>query len=89
MDTNEASIHDRNLIIPIVLIVILLILMLLLRSVIAPVLLVATTVLSFGTALGVSALVFNGIFDFPGADPAVPLYGLKEGPRSRRPLMSK
>lgn len=75
VDTNDTAIDDRNLIIPIVLIVILLILMLLLRSVIAPVLLVATTVLSFGTALGVSALVFNGIFDFPGADPAVPLYG--------------
>lgn len=75
IDTNDTAIDDRNLIIPIVLIVILLILMMLLRSVIAPVLLVATTVLSFGTALGVSALVFNGIFDFPGADPAVPLYG--------------
>ena len=75
VDTNDTAIDDRNLIIPIVLIVILLILMMLLRSVIAPVLLVATTVLSFGTALGVSALVFNGIFDFPGADPAVPLYG--------------
>src|SRR5699024_9466109 len=33
------------------------------------------TVLSFGTALGVSALVFNHVFDFPGADPAVPLFG--------------
>ncbi|AGS34463.1 RND superfamily drug efflux protein [Corynebacterium maris DSM 45190] len=75
IDTNDTAIDDRNLIIPIVLFVILLILMLLLRSIIAPVLLVATTVLSFGTALGVSALVFNGIFDFPGADPAVPLYG--------------
>lgn len=75
IDTNDTAIDDRNLIIPIVLFVILLILMLLLRSIIAPVLLVATTVLSFGTAMGVSALVFNGIFDFPGADPAVPLYG--------------
>ncbi|MGP6177745.1 MMPL family transporter [Microbacterium sp. A196] len=75
VDTNDASVHDRNLIIPIVLVVILLILMLLLRSILAPVLLVLTTVLSFGTAMGVSALVFNGIFDFPGADPAVPLYG--------------
>jgi RND superfamily putative drug exporter len=36
---------------------------------------VLTTVVSFGTALGVSALVFDGIFEFPGADPAVPLYG--------------
>ena len=75
IDTNDASIHDRNLIIPIILAVILVILMLLLRAVLAPVLLIATTVLSFGTAMGVSALVFNGIFDFPGADPAVPLYG--------------
>src|SRR5690606_38567973 len=40
-----------------------------------PVLLILTTVLSFGTAIGVSAWVFNGIFDFPGADPAVLLYG--------------
>ena len=75
VDTNTASIHDRNLIIPVVLAVILVILMLLLRSVVAPILLVLTTVLSFGTALGVSALVFNGIFQFPGADPAVPLFG--------------
>lgn len=75
VDTNQASIHDRNLIIPIVLVVITLILMMLLRAVLAPVLLILTTVLSFGTAMGVSALVFNGIFKFPGADPAVPLFG--------------
>ncbi|MCA0379335.1 MAG: MMPL family transporter [Actinobacteria bacterium] len=75
IDTNDASIHDRNLIIPIVLAVILVILMLLLRSILAPILLILTTVLSFGTALGVAALVFNGVFQFPGADPAVPLYG--------------
>jgi RND superfamily putative drug exporter len=75
IDTDDASIHDRNLIIPVILVVIMLILMLLLRSILAPVLLILTTVLSFGAAMGVSALVFNGIFDFPGADPAVPLYG--------------
>lgn len=75
IDTNDASIHDRNLIIPILLIVILLILMLLLRSILAPVLLILTTVISFGTALGISALVFNGVFQFPGADAAVPLFG--------------
>ncbi|OAN38877.1 MMPL family transporter [Microbacterium sp. H83] len=75
VDTNDASIHDRTLIIPVVLVVIMVILMMLLRSILAPVLLILTTVLSFGTAMGVSALVFNGVFDFPGADPAVPLYG--------------
>lgn len=75
LDTNTAAIHDRNLIIPLVLIVIMLILMLLLRSIVAPLLLIASVVLSFAAALGVSALVFNGIFDFPGADPVVPLFG--------------
>lgn len=75
VDTIDASIDDRNLIIPIILAVIFVILMLLLRSILAPALLIATTVLSFGTAMGVSALVFNGIFEFPGADPAVPLFG--------------
>ena len=75
LDTNDASIKDRTLIIPIVLLVILVILMVLLRSIIAPVLLVITTVISFATALGVSAILFNYVFNFPGADPAVPLYG--------------
>ena len=75
VDTNDASIHDRTLIIPIVLLVILVILMLLLRSIVAPVLLIITTVVSFATALGVAAVLFNYVFDFLGADPAVPLYG--------------
>ncbi|MEO7005738.1 MAG: efflux RND transporter permease subunit [Terrimesophilobacter sp.] len=75
IDSNDASVHDRNLIIPIVLAVILVILMLLLRSVLAPVLLVLSVVVSFAASLGVAAFVFNGVFNFPGADPAVPLYG--------------
>lgn len=75
LDTNDASIRDRNLIVPLVLAVILVILMMLLRSVLAPILLTLTTVLSFGTAMGVAALVFNHVLGFPGADPAVPLYG--------------
>lgn len=74
LDTNDASIHDRALIIPIVLAVILVILMMLLRSIVAPIILIATTVLSFGTALGVAGWMFKHVFDFPGADPAVPLY---------------
>ncbi|WP_261166330.1 MMPL family transporter [Microbacterium sp. Marseille-Q6965] len=75
IDTNDASIHDRALIIPVVLAVILVILMLLLRAVLAPVLLVLTTVLSFGTAMGVAGVFFQHVLRFPGADPAVPLYG--------------
>lgn len=75
IDSIDTSIRDRTLIIPIVLAVILLILMALLRSIVAPVILIGTVIVSFGAALGVSALVFDGVLDFPGADPAVPLYG--------------
>lgn len=75
VDTNDASIHDRNLIIPIVLVVITLILIALMRAIVAALMLVATTVLSFAAAMGVAALVFNHVLDLPGADPAVPLYG--------------
>ena len=75
IDSNDTSIRDRTIIIPIVLLVILLILMLLLRAVLAPVLLILSVILSFGAALGVSALVFDNLFRFPGADPSVPLYG--------------
>ena len=75
LDTRTTTEHDRALIIPLVLTVILVILVLLLRSLLTPVLLVATTALSFGTAMGVAAVVFNHILNLPGADPSVPLYG--------------
>lgn len=73
-DTNQAARHDRNLIIPVVLAVILLILMLLLRAILAPVLLMASVVLSFTATLGVSAFFFNHVFHFAGADPSLPLF---------------
>ena len=75
LDTITVSERDRTVIIPIVLTVILLVLMLLLRSILAPLLLVATVVLSFAATMGVSALVFNHLFGFPGADPTVVLFG--------------
>jgi RND superfamily putative drug exporter len=74
LDINNASRHDRNLVVPIVLIVVFFILSLVLRALVAPLILVATVVLSFGAALGVSALVFNNVFDFAGADPSFPLF---------------
>jgi RND superfamily putative drug exporter len=74
LDTNLTSTRDRNLIIPAVLVVITLILMVLLRSVVAPLLLTLTTVLSFGAALGISSVFFNNVLGFPGSDPSVPLY---------------
>ncbi len=74
IDTVDTSASDLRLIIPVILGAVLLVLILLLRSLVAAVLLVIATVLSFGAALGVSALVFNHVFNFPGADPAVPLF---------------
>ena len=75
LDTNTTATNDLKKIIPTVLAVILLILIALLRSIIAPLLLIATVVISYIAALGVSALVFNHIFGFPGADASVPLFG--------------
>ena len=75
LDTNTTAQRDLVIIIPVVLVVILFILMLLLRSVLAPVLLVLSVVLSYAAAMGVSALVFNNILGFPGADATVPLFG--------------
>lgn len=75
LDTNATAQDDLRTIIPIVLAVILVFLVVLLRALVAPVLLLVTTVLSYLAALGISALVFNYVFGFPGADPAVPLFG--------------
>ncbi|MGA4961937.1 MMPL family transporter [Streptomyces pseudogriseolus] len=75
VDTQQTASDDRTLIVPIVLAVILLILVLLLRSVLVPVLLVATVALNFLATLGVSALVFEHLFGFSGTDASVPLYG--------------
>lgn len=75
LDTNQTAQRDLVKIIPIVLAVILIILIALLRSVIAPLILIASVVISYAAALGVSALVFNHLFGFPGADASVPLFG--------------
>ncbi|MGO2776818.1 MMPL family transporter [Corynebacterium casei] len=75
LDTNLTAERDLRVIVPLVLAVVLVVLIILLRAVLLPVLLLGATVISFGAAMGVSALVFNGIFNFPGADPTVPLYG--------------
>ncbi|WP_328334558.1 MMPL family transporter [Kribbella sp. NBC_00382] len=74
LDVMDASNRDLKVIIPTILAVIFVVLMLLLRSVVAAVLLVICNVLSFGATLGISALVFNHVFDFPGADASIPLY---------------
>lgn len=75
LDSQTTARADLVTIIPIIAAAILLILMVLLRAIVAPLVLMATTVLSYGAAMGVAALVFRHIFGFSGADPAVPLFG--------------
>ena len=74
LDVKRASAHDRNLIIPLILVVVFVILGLLLRALVAPLILTATVVLSFAAALGVSAFFFNHVFGFGGADTTFPLF---------------
>ncbi|MFD3326616.1 MMPL family transporter [Streptomyces sp. NPDC058701] len=74
-DTQRTAERDRTLIVPVVLGIILLILIGLLRSLVMPLLLVATVALNFFATLGVSALVFRHVFGFSGTDSSVPLYG--------------
>jgi putative drug exporter of the RND superfamily len=73
-DTLDAAEADNLLIIPIVLVVVFLILAILLRALVAPLILMATVVLSFGAALGISAVVFTHVFGFGGADAGFPLF---------------
>src|SRR3954452_11205866 len=82
LDIQKASTRDNWVIIPIVLLVVMLILMLLLRAVFSPVLLIGTVILSFGAALGLSTLLFHGVFThlfsqgggFAHADASFPLF---------------
>ena len=74
LEVHDASVHDRNLIIPIVLVVIFMVLTVLLRALLAPLLLIVTVVFSFAATLGVCGWVFSHVFGFAGADQSVPLF---------------
>ena len=74
LDVRKASERDLRVIIPAILAVVFVILLLLLRSLVASVVLVVANVISFAATLGVAAVVFNYVLDFPGSDPATPLY---------------
>jgi RND superfamily putative drug exporter len=73
-DLRNAIERDTKLLVPLVLLVVLTILILLLRSLIAPLVLIASVVLSFLAALGGSLLLFELFADFPGEDPSYPLF---------------
>ena len=73
-DVRESAERDTKLIVPIVTLVVFLVLALLLRAVILPLILIATVIVSYLAAMGVGFFVFEYVFDFPGADPSLPLW---------------
>jgi RND superfamily putative drug exporter len=75
LDARETAARDLRVIVPTVLVVITVVLALLLRALVAPLLLMATVVLSVGATVGVAALLFDGVFGFPGSDPGILLIG--------------
>ncbi|MCS7484620.1 MMPL family transporter [Umezawaea endophytica] len=73
LDTEETTTRDEKLVIPLVLAVVLLVLGLLLRAIVAPLILMATVIVSFAAAFGGSVFVFDTILGFKGIDYSVPL----------------
>jgi RND superfamily putative drug exporter len=73
-DIIQASAHDAVVLIPLVLVVILLVIALLLRAVVAPLVLVATTALSFAASFGLSSMLWRYGLGFKGIESQIPLY---------------
>lgn len=65
---------DNIVLMPIILLIVAVILGLLLRSIVAPIMLVFTVVISFAGSFGISVLIFQNILHFEGMDPALPIY---------------
>jgi len=73
-DIIQASGHDALVIIPLVLVVILIVIALLLQSVVAPLVLVATTALSFAASFGLSDLLWRYGLGYSGIESQVPVF---------------
>jgi len=66
--------RDQLLVIPLILILVFIVLVVLLRALLAPVLLLASVVLSFFSAIGAAWLLFQNVFGMSGLDFSVFLY---------------
>lgn len=75
LDTRRAAESDLRTVVPVVLAVVLLVLVALLRALVAPLLLLATVVLSYFGALGASNLLFTHLLGFAALDNTLPLMG--------------
>lgn len=73
-DITQASAHDALVLIPLVLVVILVVIALLLQAAVAPLVLVATTALSFAASFGLSNLLWRYGLGYSGIESQVPVY---------------
>ena len=73
-DISQAAQRDTLLLIPLVLVVIGVIIALLLRAIVAPLVLIATTALSFAAAFGLSSLLWRYGFGYSGIEAQLPMY---------------
>ena len=73
-DITRAAQRDDAVVIPLVLVVILVVIALLLRAVVAPLVLVAATALSFGASFGLASLLWRYGLGYQGINAQIPLY---------------
>jgi RND superfamily putative drug exporter len=73
IDEREGAQRDRRVIMPLILGLVLVALVVLLRSVVAPLLLVATVLATFAASLGASWWLFTSVLGFDALDVGVPL----------------
>lgn len=73
VDAKDYAERDRLVILPLILLLVLGALVVLLRSVVAPLLLVATVLATYAAAMGASWWLFRTVFDFAAMDTGVPL----------------
>lgn len=74
LDAEDSASDDRFIIFPLILLLILLALMVLLRSILAPLIMTATVLLTNVAALGLGWWISTGIFGFERFDATTPLY---------------
>jgi len=73
-DLRQSAARDNRVIVPIALTVVFIILAAMLRAITAPLVLIATVIVSYFAALGIGAFFFDVVFDFPGMGPDLPLF---------------
>ena len=73
-DVDEANQRDMEIIVPLALLVMAVILAILLQALVAPLVLLASVILSFACTLGISILIIREIVGDAGFDSAIPLF---------------